>query len=201
MSRPLTIKRHPETAMALVAMVIDGATSTDGLRSELAQWKLVNPLADWIAIDMRAAPPAPEGAWLRRTLSELIESRHMQFGQLVLLGRHNAGRIALNLILEGALACAGIVGVDIPCASPRTPIVPTTASIRLVAHDGEQNRTNGANLIDALRRSDIDTRIMMLPSVGLDGVEATVRAAGTFLFELVAKASSYATSQGRSRHV
>ncbi len=188
-------------AQALVAVVTGGADEETGGPVDLVRWRRVNPLADWIRIDMREAPRSSDGAWLRRQLSELTDRRHMQPGQLVLLGWRNAGRIALDLVLNGALTCAGIVAVDIPCATPRGTIAPMTAGIRLVLHEGEVSRTDEGNLINVLRREHADTRIMMLPSVGFDVAEATVRATGTFLFELVAKASSHAISQGRSNHV
>ncbi|MGL5168343.1 MAG: hypothetical protein ACRC9K_20860 [Afipia sp.] len=188
-------------AQALVAVVTGGADEETGGPVDLVRWRRVNPLADWIRIDMREAPRSSDGAWLRRQLSELTDHRHMQPGQLVLLGWRNAGRLALNLVLNGALTCAGIVAVDIPCATPRGTIAPMTAGIRLVLHEGEVSRTDEGNLINVLRREHADTRIMMLPSVGFDVAEATVRATGTFLFELVAKASSHAINQGRSNHV
>ncbi len=188
-------------AQALVAVVTGNPDGEAGEPVDLARWKRVNPLADWIRIDMKDAPRSSDGAWLRRQLSELTDRRHMQPGQLVLLGCRNAGRIALNLVLNGALTCAGIVAVDVPCAAPRDTIAPMTAGIRLVLHEGEVSRTDEGNLVNVLRREHADTRIMMLPSVGFDVAEATVRATGTFLFELVAKASSHAINQGRSNHV
>jgi pimeloyl-ACP methyl ester carboxylesterase len=188
-------------AQALVAVVTGDPNEEPRESINLAQWKLVNPLADWVRVDMRGAPLSSDGAWLRQQLSELTDRRHMQSGQLVLLGWRNAGRIALNLVLNGALTCAGIVGVDIPCAAPQGAIAPMTAGIRLVLHEGEVSRTDGGNLTHALRREHADTRIMMLPSVGFDVAEATVRATGTFLFELIAKASSHVTNQGRSNYV
>lgn len=188
-------------AQALVAVVTGDPDGETGGPIDLARWKRVSPLADWIWIDMREAPPSSDGAWLRRKLSELTDRRRMQPGQLVLLGWRNAGRIALNLVLDGTLTCAGIVGVDIPCATPQGTIAPMTAGIRLVLHGGEVSHTDEGNLVNVLRREHADARIMMLPSVGFDVAEATVRATGTFLFELVAKASSHAIHQGRSNHV
>lgn len=188
-------------AQALVAVLTGDPDGEPAKPLDLARWKSVNPLADWIRIDMREAPPSSNGAWLRGQLSELLDRRHMQPAQMVLLGRRNAGRAALNLVLDGSLTCAGIVGVDIPCAAPRGTIAPMTAGIRLVLHEGKVSRTDEGNLINVLRREHADTRIMMLPSVGFDVAEATVRATGTFLFELIAKASSHAINQGRSNHV
>ena len=198
MSRPL-ISQQPGTAQALVAVLIDGETPAASASTALARWKLVNPLANWSVLDMRQAPPEP-GEWLQRMLSELLARKHMQSGQLVLLGRRDAGRRALDLVLNGALACAGFVGIDIPCAPPRVATVPTTASIRLVLHEGDANQSGGDSLLGMLRRADIDTRIMRLPSTGADDEDTTVRAAGTFLFELVAKACRHAIQQG-SHHV
>jgi hypothetical protein len=185
---------------ALVAVLIDAQPLTDP-QNELAHWRLTNPLADWINIDVREMPRSSDVVWLQRELSEPLERRHMQFSQLVLLGRRDPGRLALDLVLEGALSCAGVVGIDIPCTQLRTAIAHTTASVRLVLHQEEVSRTDGIGLINGLRREDVDTRVMLLPSVGPGGAEATARAAGTFLFELIAKACLHANHRGRSRHV
>jgi hypothetical protein len=185
---------------ALVAVFIDSAESLAGPRNDQAHWQLTNPLADWVSIDVRETPKLSDAFWLQRKLSEPLDRRHMQFGQLVLLGRGDAGRLALDLVLEGALSCAGVVGIDIPCAPLRTTIAHTTASVRLVLHNGEVSRPDSIRLINSLRREDVDTRVMVLPSVGTGGAEATARAAGTFLFELVAKACLHANHQRKFSH-
>jgi hypothetical protein len=185
---------------ALVAVFIDSAEPLADPRNDQAHWRLTNPLADWVSIDVRETPKLSDAFWLQRKLSEPLDRRHMQFGQLVLLGRGDAGRLALDLVLEGALSCAGVVGIDIPCAPLRTTIAHTTASVRLVLHKGEVSRTDSIRLINSLRREDVDTRVMMLPSVGTGGAESTARAAGTFLFELVAKACLHANHQGKFGH-
>jgi hypothetical protein len=193
-------RRSP--AQALVAVFIDSAQSLADARNDEAHWRLTNPLADWVSIDVREMPKLSDAFWLQRKLSEPLDRSHMHFGQLVLLGRGDAGRLALDLVLNGALSCAGIVGIDIPCAPLRTTIAHTSASVRLVLHKGSVNRPDGLRLINGLRRQDVDTRVMMLPSVvGPGGAEATARAAGTFLFELVANACLHANHQGKSRHV
>lgn len=190
-------RRSP--AQALVAVFIDSAQSLADARNDEAHWRLTNPLADWVSIDVRETPRLSDAFWLQRKLSEPLDRRHMQFGQLILLGRGGAGRLALDLVLEGALSCAGVVGIDIPCPPLRTTIAQTTASVRLVLHKGEVIRPDGLRLINGLHQQDVDTRVMMLPSVGAGGAEATARAAGAFLFELVAKACLHANHQGKSR--
>jgi hypothetical protein len=185
---------------ALVAVLIDRAQPLTDPRNELAHWRLTNPLADWISIDVREMPRLSDALWLQRKLSEPLDRRHLQFGQLVLLGRRDAGRLALDLVLEEALSCAGVVGIDIPCTPLQTAIAHTTASVRLVLHKEEVSRTDGLRLINGLRRGDVDTRVMMLPSVGPGGAEATARAAGAFLFELIAKACLQANDRGKFRH-
>jgi hypothetical protein len=211
------IRRHPDTtpvlpaapvrratgaaAQALVAVVIDGKAPETHASTDLAHWKLVNPLADWIVIDIAEAPRPERGTWLQRKLSELLDRKRMQFGQLVLLGRRDAGRLALDLILDGALGCAGFVGIDIPSALPRAAVASTTTSIRLVLHGGDAGPGGGGSLIDMLRRADVDIRIMRLPAIDFDGVDTTIRAASTFLFELVAKACRNPIDQQGSHHV
>lgn len=199
MSRPFS-SQQPGTAQALVAVLTDSKTSAASASTALAQWKLVNPRANWSVLDMRQAPPEP-GEWLQRMLSELLSRKHMQSGQLVLLGRRDAGRQALDVVLNGGLACAGFVGIDIPCAPPRFATVPTTASIRLVLHESNAEQSDGDSLLGMLRHADIDSRIMRLPSAGADYEDTTVRAAGTFLFELVAKACRHPLAQLGTHHV
>jgi len=73
-------------AQALVAVLTGDPEGEAAKPLDLARWKSVNPLADWIRIDMKDAPRPSDGTWLRRQLSELMDRRHMQPAQLVLLG-------------------------------------------------------------------------------------------------------------------
>jgi hypothetical protein len=124
----------------------------------------------------------------------------MQFGQLVMLGWHDTARVALELILNGAITCAGIVAVDVPCTLPRDPIATTAASIRIVRHETEMNSLE-RGLIDALRQQDADVRLMNPPAGGTHARDVTTRATATFLSELTAKACRQSSASKRSSHV
>lgn len=186
---------------ALVAVLMDGSQPVANPPGDFMQWKRTDPLTDWIRIDMQEAPYSRDGAWLQRKLSDLLARKQMQFGHLVLVGRGNTGRLGLDIILDGTIECAGIVGIDIPCLTPPIAITATTTSIRLVLHQDETNPTNGADLIGVLRSQDVDTRIMRLPFRGDDVPEVTARAAEVFLFELVAKACRYSVHNKGSHYV
>jgi hypothetical protein len=161
----------------------------------------MNPLADWTSIDLSRAPRSLERDWVERTLVGNLNRRHMRFGQLVLLGERDAGRLALELVLDGTLECAGILAVDVALTPLRADVVPTLTAVRLVLHESEAHAAGHNNLLDVLRNADIDERIMMLPSKGGEWADATARAAETFLSELVARTSGQASERGRSPHV
>lgn len=186
---------------ALVAFVKDAdewdppALSATALRNEVA------PLADWIGIDLgRVSPPRREH-WLRGELSNALHRRQMHSGQLVILSSHHAARVALDLILQGALSCCGIVAVDVPGTLPRHGRVSATAaSIRIVRHEHQRDPAY-ARFVDALRRHDADIRLMTLPSGGSEAHDITARATAAFLAELTARACRQSAENGGFSHV
>jgi hypothetical protein len=104
---------------------------------------------------------------------------------LILLGEGTLGRTALELVLQGALACGGLIAIgQLGHALPfRT--VSTSAAIRLVVHD--DGRTAAPDdLIHALRASDIDERIIRLNAAAANERRVVASAAETFILELVA---------------
>jgi predicted esterase len=199
-SRPQLHRANEVRPEALVAFINDAsernaaAVSTTDLRNQVA------PLADWIEIDLGPVSPSRRTQWLTNELSNALRRRQMRPSQLVLLSWHNAAHTALGLILRGALPCAGIVAVDIPCTLPPAPLSISAASIRIVLH-GRQHDPADARLIDALRRQDADVRFMTLPSGSSEAGEITARAAATFLSELTARACRQSTENTGRSHV
>lgn len=185
---------------ALVAFVRNAAEPDADAVNHRALREQVAPLADWVEVDISTAPTSQRQSWLRRELSSALGRKHMHLGQLVMLGWHDTARIALDLILKGAITCAGIVAVDVPCTLPRDPIAATAASIRIVRHDSEMGGLE-AGLIDALRQQDADIRLMNLPAGGTHARDVTTRAAATFLSELTAKACRQSSASKGSSHV
>jgi hypothetical protein len=189
------------SANALIAVLVDSDVALSVAQANLPQWRRANPQADWIGVDIKQVSGRSERNWLLRTLSDQLAIRQMQEPQLVVLGRRQAGRLAIDLLLEGALCCAGIIGVDISCAPPQRRIRPTLTSIRLVLHGSIADRGKVSGLTEVLRHAEIDTRCMMLPSIE-HSFEETAHAVGTFMVELVAKACwhSVFNQPRRARH-
>jgi hypothetical protein len=185
---------------ALVAFVRNSTELDADPVNHLALREQVAPLADWVEVDISTGLASQRQSWLQRELSIALGRKHMRFDQLVMLGWHDTARIALDLILKGAISCAGMVAVDVPCTLPRDPIAETAASIRIVRHDDAMSRTE-AGLIDALRQQDADIRLMNLPAGGAHARDVTTRATATFLSELTAKACRQSPASKRSSHV
>lgn len=184
---------------ALVVVVRNGLVKDDDAVDTFALREQVTPLADWLEIDIGGTSTARRASQVRHELSAALEREHMDFGQLVLMGWRDAGHVALDLILKGAITCAGIVAVDVPSTLPSEPVTATSASIRMIRHDDEEGRDAG--LIDALRGQDADIRLMNLPAGGREVRDVTTRAAAAFLSELTAKACLQSSSNKGASHV
>ncbi|MBR1222449.1 hypothetical protein JQ557_30920 [Bradyrhizobium sp. U87765 SZCCT0131] len=193
---PATFHGAPRRSRKVVVAVV-----TAGAAAELTLWRQISPAVGWVRIDVREAPQPDGRAWLARRLTDLLGLRQLHASRLVLLGQGEAGRLALDLVLSGALSCVGVMGVDVSCASPPGLLQPTMARIRLISHADDAEAAGSLRLVDALRRADIDIRVMRLPSRAGDAVETMVRAASSFLFELIAIASAQVTEQGSNHHV
>lgn len=177
---------------ALVVVVRNGLVKDTDAVDTFALREHVTPLADWLEIDIGGVSTAPRASWVVQELSAALDRKHMDFSQLVLMGWRAAARAALDLILNGTVACTGIVAVDVPSTLPSEPVTPTAASIRMIRHDDEGSRDAG--LIDALRRQDADIRLMNLPAGGHEARDVATRAAAAFLSELTAKACLQSSS-------
>jgi hypothetical protein len=185
---------------ALVAFVKDANEWDATLISTTPLRDQVGPLADWIEIDLGPISPTQRQNWLKNELSSALRDRQMHSLQLVILSFRSAARVALDLILQRALSCVGIVAVDVPCAQPTGAVSATAASIRIVLHERQHDPAR-ARLIDALRQQDADIRLMMLPSEGSEACDITVRATAVFLSELTARACRQSTENGGLSHV
>jgi hypothetical protein len=157
--------------------------------AELTRWRALTPLALWATISIRAANP---DEILHGVAAELVRQDEGA-PQLILLAEGNAARTTLELVLQGALDCAGLLAIALPCAALPFRIVPTTAAIRLVTQRGERGDAP-ADLITALQAADIDTRIT---SLNRQDTRAAASAAETFVLELVANASRQSRHQIR----
>jgi hypothetical protein len=181
--------RQPHSAVAsaarlpagvLVGVIIDPDAPANGIAQALPHWRRLTPLATWAVVKVRST----DRSEILGDVDAVLERHGIPARQLVLLGEGIAARHALELVLQGALACAGLLAIGIPCHALSFRIAPTAAAIRLVV--GPQGRDAPDALIDALRAADIDQRVIRLNPVGAAAPHAAASAAETFVLELVA---------------
>jgi hypothetical protein len=180
-------------AEAMVAVLAERGAPEMPAGADLARWKQLNPLAIWTQIPLPTGPVSSWRAAMVEAATAALNMRHMRPAQLILLGAGETGRLALELVLEGRFACAGIVVIDIACDPLPSSIAPTTTAVRLVAHDGP-GAARQDSLVTALRGADIDERIIMLKPSGAHDAQAIASAAEAFLLELVATVSCRASN-------
>jgi hypothetical protein len=184
----------------LIAVIKNSAATDPDAVNTLALRDQVIPLADWLEVSINEVAPAQQEDWLQRKLSGELSRKHMHVSQLVIVGWRDAARFALDLILKGAITCAGIVAVDVPYSSPLQPIAATPASIRIIGH-GDGTAPQESGLINALRRQDADLRFMTLPVSARHARDVTTRATAVFLSELTSKACRQSPASKGSNHV
>jgi hypothetical protein len=180
--------RPARTAAKVVVAVIAGPDAPlIAMPEEQRRWRRLTPLALWSAVSVRGTCP---DEILRGVAAELAR-QDLETHRLILLAEGNAARAALELVLRGAIDCAGLLAIAVPCAALSFRIVPTAAAIRLVVRREDRENTP-ADLITALRAADIDARIIGFNSAVANGA----RAAEAFVLELVANASRQSRHHG-----
>jgi hypothetical protein len=194
----LAVPALADATHALVAVLSMNSAAEDAALEGLTRWKRLNPSAAWINLNLSRPVVGPDE--VVRMLAAVLRRRHMRADQLIMIGAGRAGRLALELVLQGNLECAGILAIDVDCAPLRWDIAATAAAIRLVVHETERQTSGDVALLGHLRAADIDERIMILASAGNDAADATARAAEAFLLELVAIASRRSGNKGRLTH-
>jgi hypothetical protein len=147
----------------------------------LERWRRLTPLAKWVPIEVGELSHDS----ILYGVADALERFGMAPRQLILLGEGPVARRALELVLQGALRCGGIVAVDVSCSAPLFRIVPTVTAIRVVVHDDGSQRPP-KSLIGALRAADLDARIINLNAAAGCAAGAAASAAETFVLELVA---------------
>jgi hypothetical protein len=179
-------------AKVMVAVIAGPAAPLVATPAELARWRALTPFALWASITIRADSPDE----ILRSVAAELARQDVEAPQLILLAEGKAARTALELVLQGALDCAGILAIALPCAALPFRIVPTSTAIRLVVQREDRGDVP-ADLITALRAADIDARIASLdPTVARDARTAA-SAAETFALELVANASRQSLHRAR----
>lgn len=183
-------------AKVIVAVIVGPDAPLVATPEELRRWRRLTPLAFWSTVSVRGASPdkkLPDE--ILHCVSVELARQDMEAHQLILLAEGKAARAALELVLRGAINCAGLLAIAVPCTAPSFRIVPATAAIRLVVRREDREDTP-ADLITALRAADIDARIIGFESVAANGARATASAAETFVLELVANAGRQSRHHG-----
>jgi predicted esterase len=162
------------------------------------QWHPTVPRSAFVGIEVDAVIGKTDIVALRGAIAKLATARSIQPSQIILCGTGDAGRLAVELLLQGLIPAAGVIGLDITLEPAAGRVLPTMAMVRLVQHrtTDDPSATRFHALIEALRRQDVDVRSMMLPDPAQASPRATVRAGGAFLAELVANASHIAAKTG-----
>lgn len=169
---------HPTAAIAYIAGPEAAAVAGD---EDLARWRRLTPSAAWafakLAVVSRACAIG--------TIATLVDRRRLPSTQLILFGTGEAGRLLFELVLEGALDCAGVLAVDIP--SHRLPFRANAShrAFRLVLHR-ERIPPVEDSFLHQLQGADLDQRIIALGPAAANNSRAIASAAEAFLLELVA---------------
>ncbi len=152
-----------------------------GMADNVSHWWQLTPSAMWSTIRLPTKVPKN----IPEIIAGLIRQKRMGPKQLILLTAGEAGHQTLELVLQGALECAGILTIDIPCDPLPFPIARTAAAIRVVVRQRGPSFCRDA-LLGQLQRADIDQRIIALSPVTGNKQQAMASAAESFLQELVA---------------
>jgi hypothetical protein len=128
-----TIQAARHGARPTIALIAGLELAPAGLAEDLTRWRRLMPSATWTSVRLPELNPTS----IVHGVAALRIRRSLKRGQLILFGTGDTARRALELVVQGALDCAGMLAVDIPCSplSRRVAFVP--AAIRLVvSRDG-----------------------------------------------------------------
>jgi hypothetical protein len=167
-------------AAVTVCVMVGRHRPASGISQALPHWRRLTPLATWAPINLRGT----DRAEILEAVNAVLERHIIPTRRLILLGEGAAARHALELVLQGELACAGLLAIGVSCDALPFPITSTAAAIRLVVD--RQGCEAPSDLIDALRAADIDERVIRLNAAGADAPRVAADAAETFVLELVA---------------
>jgi hypothetical protein len=109
-------------------------------------WRALTPATSWLTICVRDASPDEISQRVAAELARQDAEAHAP----ILLAEGKAARTALELVLQGALDCGGILAIVPPCTALPFRIVPIAAAVRLVVRREEREGAPN-NLITAAR--------------------------------------------------
>src|SRR5690349_25082946 len=121
------------------ARILVMCTTGDGGGQEASvsrQWQPIVPRAACVGMELDAASDATlrqtDLVPLRRAAADAATARLIQPSQIILFGTGKAGRLAVDLVLHGAIPGAGVLGLDISLEQDPSRVLPTAARVRLV---------------------------------------------------------------------
>jgi len=177
--------RPARTAARVTVAVIAGPGSAlVATPEQLGLWWCLTPLARWSTVPVRGTHPDE----VLHGVASVLARHDVDAHRLILLAEGLAARAALELVLQRAIDCAGLLAIAVPCTALPFRIIPTAAAIRLVVAHPDREDTP-VDLISDLRAADIDMRIIGLAAGAANDARAAASAAETFVLELVANAS------------
>jgi hypothetical protein len=180
---------------ALIVIPVTFGTASEQALTLARQWQPGVPQAAFVGVELTGAARQPDIAALCRDITTAAANRSIQMSQTILLGAGEAGRLALDIVLQGIVPAMGVIGLDIALGPVPSRIEHVAAMVRLIHHRmGEEAPPGFHAVVEAMRQRDMDVRTMMLPDPAqpdpaqiASGVMQ--RAGATFLAELVANAS------------
>lgn len=177
------------TSEALILSVCDG----DGLLAAAhfaERWAAIVPRSAFAAFQMDLASRKIMFAPIQKMVQQEAGKIGLALSQIVLVGFGPAGLRALDLAICNALSDVHVIAVDLPpSSSVGVGLPPARGAFRFVQHRraDDPDGKHFDHTIHLLRDACLDIRTMVLP----DGPDPTDRAIGSFLVELVARASRY----------
>jgi hypothetical protein len=179
-------------ADALIVILFGQGKKADA--EELArQWGPAVPCAVFVGLELDLNARRMDLVALRALLSDVLDRQGQQGGQVILLGSGRAGRVAIELALLGVVPGASVITLDIPLEPVPTALTPAPGLVRMV-QSGTPDDPKGERfkaVVDTLQRRQIDIHSMLLPDFEPATQRAALRAAGSFLVELVANAGRF----------
>src|SRR5258707_14138984 len=94
-----------QTARVMVAVIAGSDAPGIDLSENLPHWQRLTPFTIWATVNLRDTTRAE----ILHKVAALLERQGMPARQLILLGEGIAARCALQLVLEGALDCGGVL--------------------------------------------------------------------------------------------
>jgi hypothetical protein len=183
---------------ALIVILFALGTAAEQVLTFAQQWQRSVPQAALVGVRLTHSTRQPDIAALRRDVAAAAAARAVQMSQIILLGAGEAGRLALDVVLQGIVPAMGIIGIHIAPLTAPPRIDHAAAMVRLVHHrTGEEVPPGFLALVEAMRQRDMDVRTTILPDLAQADLAMTQRAGGTFLAELVANASHFTLATRR----